>query len=713
DKNEIQLILTYNDKVISAKTNFTFVKEGESGTNGTDFVCKIIPNGIEGAVVPKYPTVIYNEYTQQYALNYTPKDTDTWFKVQLWHDGELVYTGTESGNTLENKQAKVQWSMLQNTYGKDKQTDELIQDASNFVINKDTAEITFNTTELENPANIVRCVVNYDNVDYYATLPITIIRTKNNLYEVQLVENSGFRNVMYTTDGQSPAFDNQPFELIISQIVEGVKNDISHFETSEFAVDYDWKVKGSVYYSDWKTEENLVKNTLYKSKEKNYLKYFKPVDTYNGLCTTNALVCNITRKGDRLASIHIPIHFYINRYGNAAINGWDGNSISLDEEGGIILAPQVGAGSKNEDNTFTGVFMGSVKEPGAEKEEHGLFGYHNGQRTITLNSEDGSARFGKTGLGQIVIDPTTEEAVIRSGVYDEENGIGMEINLTEPSIKFASGKFEVDKNGNVTADSFATREEVSELEESIQIFNVQVDRDSILIPSTAEQDPIDSQQYVINFTGLYKGKETSYFTAEFISGFDTGITTSIQDNQILFNVDKTKRIQNNVNTYTVQFKFSDVVTVKTYIVNKTITVGLAVQGKDGYQGSDGKSAYQVWLEAGYTGTEEDYLESLRGADGEPGKDGEKGADGETGKSAYQVWLDAGNIGTEAQYLASLKGADGADGQDGAPGKDGEKGDTGIGVSKIVEQYYLSTSNQRQENGDWKETQDPWTSGKYI
>ncbi|MBQ9731048.1 MAG: hypothetical protein IJV94_02825, partial [Bacilli bacterium] len=46
DKNEIQLILTYNDKVISAKTNFTFVKEGESGTNGTDFVCKIIPNGI-------------------------------------------------------------------------------------------------------------------------------------------------------------------------------------------------------------------------------------------------------------------------------------------------------------------------------------------------------------------------------------------------------------------------------------------------------------------------------------------------------------------------------------------------------------------------------------------------------------------------------------------------------------------------------------------
>ena len=74
----------------------------------------------------------------------------------------------------------------------------------------------------------------------------------------------------------------------------------------------------------------------------------------------------------------------------------------------------MGAGKKNEDNSFTGVFMGSVKEAGKEKEEYGLFGYNAGQRTIALNSEDGSARFGVAGGGQIVIDPSTGSAVLKT-----------------------------------------------------------------------------------------------------------------------------------------------------------------------------------------------------------------------------------------------------------------------------------------------------------
>lgn len=41
--------------------------------------------------------------------------------------------------------------------------------------------------------------------------------------------------------------------------------------------------------------------------------------------------------------------------------------------------------------------------------------------------------------------------------------------------------------------------------------------------------------------------------------------------------------------------------------------------------------------------------------------------GVDGKSAYQIWLDAGNAGTQAQFLASLKGTDGEDGVDGEDG----------------------------------------------
>lgn len=32
--------------------------------------------------------------------------------------------------------------------------------------------------------------------------------------------------------------------------------------------------------------------------------------------------------------------------------------------------------------------------------------------------------------------------------------------------------------------------------------------------------------------------------------------------------------------------------------------------------------------------------------------------GANGKSAYEIWLEAGNTGTEADFLASLEGADG-------------------------------------------------------
>ncbi|MEE9407352.1 MAG: hypothetical protein V3V28_04670, partial [Polaribacter sp.] len=76
----------------------------------------------------------------------------------------------------------------------------------------------------------------------------------------------------------------------------------------------------------------------------------------------------------------------------------------------------------------------------------------------------------------------------------------------------------------------------------------------------------------------------------------------------------------------------------------------------------GISAYQQWLDAGNTGSEADFLTSLKGADGT------NGTNGVDGKSAYQAWLDAGNTGTEADFLNGLKGADGTNGTNGVDGK---------------------------------------------
>lgn len=81
----------------------------------------------------------------------------------------------------------------------------------------------------------------------------------------------------------------------------------------------------------------------------------------------------------------------------------------------------------------------------------------------------------------------------------------------------------------------------------------------------------------------------------------------------------------------------------------------------GPPGEAGDSAYQVWIDEGNTGTEQEFLDTLKGTDGTPGEPGDDG------KSAYELWLDAGNTGTEVEFLDSLKGTDGDPGE-GTEGK---------------------------------------------
>lgn len=59
-----------------------------------------------------------------------------------------------------------------------------------------------------------------------------------------------------------------------------------------------------------------------------------------------------------------------------------------------------------------------------------------------------------------------------------------------------------------------------------------------------------------------------------------------------------------------------------------------------------------------------------------GDAGEDGIDGVDGKSAYQSWLDQGNTGTEHDFINSLKGDPGEKGAKGAKGDKGDKGDKG-------------------------------------
>lgn len=112
--------------------------------------------------------------------------------------------------------------------------------------------------------------------------------------------------------------------------------------------------------------------------------------------------------------------------------------------------------------------------------------------------------------------------------------------------------------------------------------------------------------------------------------------------------------------------------------------GIVLEG--GESGADGKSAYEVAVANGYTGTETEWLASLKGEtgpagpagkdgiagpegpqglrgiqgpEGPQGSKGEIGPKGDQGLSAYQVALSSGFIGTEEQWLDSLKGSGGS------------------------------------------------------
>ena len=74
----------------------------------------------------------------------------------------------------------------------------------------------------------------------------------------------------------------------------------------------------------------------------------------------------------------------------------------------------------------------------------------------------------------------------------------------------------------------------------------------------------------------------------------------------------------------------------------------------------GQSAYDVAVEQGFKGTEQEWLASLIGSEGpagpqgEPGPAGPMGQDGKPGLSAYEVAVKNGFSGTEEEWLESLK-----------------------------------------------------------
>ena len=72
-----------------------------------------------------------------------------------------------------------------------------------------------------------------------------------------------------------------------------------------------------------------------------------------------------------------PLLMLRNSYTFNILNTWDGN-LQIDPEGNTILSQLIGAGVKNEDNSFSGILMGAVGKQAAAATT-GIYGLSNGE----------------------------------------------------------------------------------------------------------------------------------------------------------------------------------------------------------------------------------------------------------------------------------------------------------------------------------------------
>lgn len=383
------------------------------------------------------------------------------------------------------KPSLVHWEMLKNKYNSS------ASDASAFnVTNANSGYIAYSgdhlASAIETPlANIVKCSITWQGKLYYGTIPITTAWTISDNYRINLKDYTGFRYAIYTSDGMTPQYDSShPFEFICKEKINGTWEDVSTVSGSH-AVTYTPSAVGN--YLSTKdgsaTNSNLLeilRTDVYRDGcVKNQWKA-RPASRYDGVCVNVAICCIYRQNGVIVGRINVPVHYLLNKYGMANINEWDGNSVQIDNEGGFILSPQMGAGHKENDNSFTGVLMGETRLPSKQTPQTGLLGYNAGTRTFFLNSKNGSASFGRSDQGQIVIDPSIKQrkAMIYSGNFWKEynsdgdydglpknyiyrndkyqptgnaNKAGLLIDLTTPEIFFGTGNFYVTKEGYIHA----------------------------------------------------------------------------------------------------------------------------------------------------------------------------------------------------------------------------------------------------------------------
>lgn len=398
-------IRTITESIYLFNKEILCLKDGDQGTNGTTYITAIRPCNSDGVKLSGLQPLRYNN-------GWT---NDIRVRCYVYKDGELIngnskysitYKWQGTNVTVENKEA--------------------VTDSVDRILVHGIPAISADTPNAELAFYVrVQVTIKDDNssVDIYASYPLDVIvgPTLASAIDIDTIPSY----IKYNSSGLTPSF---------------YSNDINF------------------YYNDVAYNDNItsLNTNILTIKTDNGKKYLEPASSFifenikdNDQSNIGVLNLAIPNSNDRL--IH-PIIMYLDTYGNEAINGWDGTALDTGD-GEYVFAPQVGAGTKDSQNRFTGVVMG--KDSGQDKV--GLYGYQEGVNTFGL-MEDGTAFFGaSSGGGRIEING--KSGSIKGG-GGGNNSTGMTINFADlnpgnntTAIKIGGGVFEVTYNGALKAIS--------------------------------------------------------------------------------------------------------------------------------------------------------------------------------------------------------------------------------------------------------------------
>ncbi len=405
--NAIYCTVLKNGREYKAVADLVF---GISGTNGTDatFLLKLyevdennapteqpasaLTIGKTVAVVPKFFDYNNVDITDDYLKNHFV--TYSWYQRDDDKGVTLIAPGSGSSNrfallqcpagtTIEDCQyhilsAQVQWSIVK--YKKD--------DWGNVELDANGQPVPDETDSGD---------INTRSVQLKTFLPIPV-RTDDKYTQVV-----GPTQIIYDKNGTNPTYYGVPF-ILYENGKEIEANWMSACE--EYQESRDARVLQ--YYPALNEEGKLTPPDMYFATDKPY--------------AVEALVPGAGKVWTQ------PILIIQNRYASPMLNSWDG-SLMIDKENGTIMSTMVGAGIKDDNNTFSGVLMGDVAAgAGFNEKNHsglGLYGFLKGEQSFGFNV-NGTAFIGRAGRGRINFDG--DKGTIQSGVY-EQFVAGMQIDL--------------------------------------------------------------------------------------------------------------------------------------------------------------------------------------------------------------------------------------------------------------------------------------------